>query len=193
MAEAEPEAKKQAPSARKTKTKRAPRTTPKAAEPSGAEKAHEKKHEKEDTAPKAPRRPTLEPAQEAMLRLRRQGQVRRPRFTRQASYRYYRIGREGSWRRPRGLQSKQRRHYGYRSAIVRVGYRGPRSVRGLSPVGFEPVIVRTPGDVAALDAKFQAALIARTVGTRRRLVLEETARSKGVRVLNPLVRETGET
>ena len=39
-----------------------------------------------------------------------------------------------------------------------------------------------------LDVTRDAAVIARTVGTRRRLVLEEEARRLGIRVLNPIVK-----
>jgi large subunit ribosomal protein L32e len=160
-----------------------------AAKPS-AEAAPAKKAEKK--GPKAPRRPTLPPAAATLLRLRDAQDDRRPRFTRQASYRYWRIGRDEAWRRPRGLQSKQRRHYGYRSVVVRIGYRGPRMVRGLTPSGFAPVLIHTARDLEALDPTRQAALIAHGVGTKKRLVLEEAARKRGVHLLNPLVSERGE-
>jgi ribosomal protein L32E len=52
--------------------------------------------------------------------------------------------------------------------------------------------VRTPSEIEALDAQREAAVVARAVGTRRRLALEEVARRKGLRVLNPLVREERE-
>lgn len=136
---------------------------------------------------RAPKRAELPEDLRALLRTRRTLDRRRPVFGRQAANRYWRIGRDGAWRRPRGLQSKQRRHYGYRPRIVRIGYRSPARVRGLVPSGFRPVLVRTPGDLEGIDAKTQAAIIARTVGTRRRLVLEEEARRLGIRVLNPIV------
>ena len=141
---------------------------------------------KADAGPKSPRRPTLPAATARLLAVRDVEDERRPRFTRQASYRYWRIGRDGAWRRPRGQQSKQRRHYGYRSTVVSIGFRSPRGVRGLTPTGFRPVIVRTPEEVERLDREREAAVIGRTVGTRRRLVLEETARKLGVKVLNPI-------
>ncbi|HYB78179.1 MAG TPA: 50S ribosomal protein L32e [Thermoplasmata archaeon] len=141
---------------------------------------------------RAPRRATLAPADRALLRERDNLDARRPRFGRQARYRYYRIGRDMSWRRPRGLQSKQRRHYGYRPRIVRVGYRSPARVRGLVPSGFRPIVVRTDRDLERIDAKVEAAVIARTIGTRRRLVLEEAARKLGIRVLNPIVKSEEE-
>jgi large subunit ribosomal protein L32e len=142
----------------------------------------------EAPAPKAPRRATLGAELQVLLRTRAFLDDKRPRFVRQAAHRYGRIGRDDSWRRPRGLQSKQRRHYGYRSQIVRVGYRTPAAVRGLVPSGFRPVLVRTRDELDGLEPARDAAVIARTVGTRRRLVLEEEARRLGIHVLNPVVK-----
>lgn len=173
----------------------APRPAKPRAEKAAAERAPAKaaaKPEKKATTAKAPRRPTLEPETKRLLAVRDTLDEARPRFTRQASYRYHRIGRWENWRRPRGQQSKQRRHYKYRSQIVRIGYRSPAATRGLTPSGFRPILVRTIADIARLDPIAEAAIIARTVGTKRRLVLEESARQKGVHVLNPIVTERGE-
>ncbi len=158
-----------------------------AEEPKAAEDAEERPAE-----PRAPKRATIPDGSARLLALRGALDRRRPIFGRQAAHRYYRIGRDGAWRRPRGLQSKQRRHYGYRPRIVRVGYRSPARVRGLVPSGFEPVLVRTTRDLDGIDAKTQAAIIARTIGTRRRLVLEEAARRLGIHVLNPIVKSESE-
>jgi large subunit ribosomal protein L32e len=141
-----------------------------------------------DEEVRAPRRAKLDDRTRGLLMVRRSLDQRRPIFGRQAANRYFRIGRDGAWRRPRGLQSKQRRHYGYRAKIVRVGYRSPARVRGLVPSGFEPVLVRNRADLEGVDAATQAAIIARTVGTRRRLVLEEEAQKLGIHVLNPIVK-----
>ena len=145
-----------------------------------------------EEGPRAPRRPTLDPELQRLMNVRDALSLRRPRFVRQAAHRYERIGRWGSWRSPRGLQSKQRRHYGYRSRVVSIGYGSPAETRGLTPTGFKPVLVRTPDEIAALDIAREAAVIARTVGTRRRLVLEEAARKRGVKVLNPIVTDRRE-
>ncbi|HTW40283.1 MAG TPA: 50S ribosomal protein L32e [Thermoplasmata archaeon] len=145
-----------------------------------------------DDEPPAPRRAGLSDDRRRLLSLRRALDKKRPIFGRQAANRYWRIGRDESWRRPRGLQSKQRRHYGYRTQIVSIGYRSPAKVRGLVPSGFRPILVRTPDDLEHLDAKTEAAIIARTVGTRRRLTLEEAARKLGVHVLNPIVKSERE-
>jgi large subunit ribosomal protein L32e len=142
---------------------------------------------------RAPKRGALSPDRTRLLALRRTQDTRRPVFGRQAANRYWRIGRDGAWRRPRGLQSKQRRHYGYRSQIVSIGYRSPAAVRGLAPNGFRPMIVHTTAELDALDPAREAAVIARTIGTRRRLTLEDTARRKGIHVLNPIVTSERET
>ncbi|MGI0129564.1 MAG: 50S ribosomal protein L32e [Thermoplasmata archaeon] len=142
--------------------------------------------------PRAPRRASLSADRRRLLTLRRRLDQKRPIFGRQAANRYWRIGRDGAWRRPRGLQSKQRRHYGYRTQIVSIGYRSPAAVRGLVPSGFRPVIVHTPKELERVDPRTEAAIIARTVGTRRRLTLEETARTLGIHVLNPIVKSERE-
>ncbi|MGA8302568.1 MAG: 50S ribosomal protein L32e [Thermoplasmata archaeon] len=171
----------------KARRKATPKATPKTA--SSAPKAPAKT-EKEEV--RAPKRATLTANRRRLLTLRRAIDRRRPIFGRQAANRYWRIGRDGAWRRPRGLQSKQRRHYGYRAEIVSIGYRSPAAVRGLVPSGFRPVIVHTTKQIEGIDARTEAAIIARTVGTRRRLTLEETARKLGVHVLNPIVKSEQE-
>ncbi|HTT15077.1 MAG TPA: 50S ribosomal protein L32e [Thermoplasmata archaeon] len=175
-----------APRRRRGRTAKAEETKPATPEPPA------KPASGDDEGPRVPKRAQLSEPAAKLLHLRRVLDTRRPIFGRQAANRYYRIGRDGAWRRPRGLQSKQRRHYGYRTQIVSIGYRSPARVRGLVPSGFRPVIVRTEGELDGLDAKTQAAVIARTVGTRRRLALEEAARKLGIRVLNPIVKTESE-
>jgi large subunit ribosomal protein L32e len=173
------------PAAATPKRARAPAKGTKAAP---AKPAEPEAPAKADAAPRAPKRATLTPALRTLLAARDVIDDRRPVFGRQAANRYFRIGRDGAWRRPRGLQSKQRRHYGYRPKIVRIGYRSPAAVRGRVPSGFVPILVHNRGELDGLDATRDAAIIARTVGTRRRLVLEEEARRLGIHVLNPIVK-----
>jgi large subunit ribosomal protein L32e len=163
-----------------------------AAKPAAAPTDDAPKKKKSEAKP-APRRPTLDPETARLLHVRDDLSSRRPLFVRTASHRYFRIGRWNSWRRPKGLQSKQRRHYGYRSRIVRVGYGSPKATRGLTPTGFRPVVVRTDDEITHIDPVREAVVIARTVGTRRRLVLEEACRKLGIHILNPIVKEREES
>ncbi|MCI4334399.1 MAG: 50S ribosomal protein L32e [Thermoplasmata archaeon] len=200
MAESPPEPKAEpavpeapSPEAAEPATKETGESAPTPKKSDGRERKAPRRPARKAAKLKAPRRPTLDPALRRLLTIRRQGVRRRPKFVRTASHRYWRIGRWESWRKPKGQQSKQRRHYGYRPTIVSIGFGSPRRTRGLTPSGFRPCLVRTPAEVDRLDAAREAALIARTVGTRQRLVLEERARERGVHVLNPLLHDREET
>ncbi|MGC2289621.1 MAG: 50S ribosomal protein L32e [Thermoplasmata archaeon] len=167
-------------------------TARKASAPATAEEAPKPKAKAPKEIP-PPRRPQLSPEIARLLTYRRGQDAHRPLFVRQAAHRYWRIGRDGAWRKPRGLQSKQRRHYGYRPTVVSIGFRSPRLVRGRTPTGFRPIVVHTVDEIGRIDPAHDAAIIARTVGTQKRLVLEEAARKRGVHVLNPITKENRET
>ena len=107
---------------------------------------------------------------------------KRPAFKRQNWFRYKRLG--DKWRRPRGIHSKMRRHFKYRIPVVRVGFRGPASVRGLHPSGFEEVLVNNPKEVDNVDAKTHAIRIASTVGDKKREMIVTKADELGIRVFN---------
>ena len=177
------------PAATETSAPPARRRSKAAPPPTEAEAKPAPAPAKKSDAKPAPRRPTLDAETKRLLHVRDDLSGRRPKFVRTASNRYWRIGRWNSWRRPRGLQSKQRRHYGYRPQVVRIGYGSPKATRNRTPSGFIPIIVRTDTDLRAIDAAHEAAVIARTVGTRRRLSLEETCRKLGIHVLNPIVKD----
>ncbi len=168
-----------------------PKAPPRRRTPAPRKEEASEPPKKTETA-QVPRRAELSPERRALLGLRRSRKARRPRFVRQQSHRYLRIRRRGSWRAPRGVQSKQRRHYGYRPTVVSIGFGSPRAVRGLTPAGFVPVRVENARHLGEIDPKRQAAVIAHGVGVRKRLVLEELARQRGVRVLNPILQEERE-
>ena len=84
-------------------------------------------------------KPVLTKEQKTDLSKRNRMSHKRPNFRRQNWFRYKRLGQK--WRRPRGIHSKMRRHFKYRIPVVQAGFRGPASVRGLHPSGFEEVLV----------------------------------------------------
>ncbi|MBQ2485891.1 MAG: 50S ribosomal protein L32e [Candidatus Methanomethylophilus sp.] len=110
---------------------------------------------------------------------------RRPAFKRQEWFRYSKLGE--SWRRPKGIHSKMKRNLKRRPPVVDIGFRGPAEVRGLHPSGFEEVMVYNVEGLEGIDPKSQAVRIGGTVGTKKRIVIQERADELGIRVLNRMV------
>jgi large subunit ribosomal protein L32e len=74
-----------------------------------------------------------------------------------------------------------------RPPVVLIGYRGPVIARDLHPSGFEEKLVFTTDDLDGIDAKRQAVRIGGTVGTKKRILIEDRAEELGIRVLNRMV------
>ena len=127
-------------------------------------------------------KPELSNETERNLKQRGAKNKSRPEFKRQNWFRYKRLG--TSWRRARGIHSKLRRGFKYRPTKVKIGFRGPKSVRGLHPSGFEEVLIQNINDLESLDVKKHAARIASGVGSRKREMIIEKANEMGLRILN---------
>ena len=127
-------------------------------------------------------KPELDATTAAQLRKRAEIAGRRPAFKRQEWFRYAKLGEK--WRRPKGIHSKMREGLKRRPPLVRVGYRGPKDVRGLHPSGFEEVLVHNVAQLEVLDPKTQAARVGGTVGTKKRIDIEDRADELGIRILN---------
>lgn len=108
---------------------------------------------------------------------------RAPKFRRQEWFRFTKLGEK--WRKPRGSDSKMRLGIRGKSALVSIGYRSPRSVRGIHPSGLFEILVHGPRDLEGLDAGKQAIRIASGVGGRKREKILARAKELGIRVLNP--------
>ena len=110
---------------------------------------------------------------------------RRPAFKRQEWFRYSKLGEK--WRKPKGIHSKMKRCLKRRPPMVDIGYRGPKSVRNLHPSGFEEVLIYNVEGLEGIDPKKQAVRIGGTVGTKKRIAIEDRADELGIRVLNRMV------
>jgi large subunit ribosomal protein L32e len=107
---------------------------------------------------------------------------RMPKFERQEAHVKARLSRSG-WRKPRGFQSKMRlQRKGY-NAIVKVGYRTPRVLRGRLENGLLEIAVISPSDLKNIQ-KDQIALISRTLGNRKRLEVLKEAKKLKQRISN---------
>ena len=84
------------------------------------------------------------------------------------------------WRKPRGEDMQQRRDDG---AVVDVGYRGPRAIRGVHPSGYREVMVFTRKDLEMIKP-MHAARISGTIGRKKKIELIKFANEKKIPVLN---------
>ncbi|RME52817.1 50S ribosomal protein L32e [Candidatus Woesearchaeota archaeon] len=116
------------------------------------------------------------------LEERRARKAKKPVFRRQDAHKKAKLS--SAWRKPRGLQSKVRlKKKGYVRS-PESGWRSPVAVRGLSREGLLPVLVSTEKMLLALDPKTEGAVVAASVGDRKRKKLLSLAEEKGIRVLN---------
>jgi len=145
-------------------------------------KPEKKKETGKKTEFRKKKKPELSDELKKYLPIRKEIKDRTPNFYREEWFRYKRLGK--SWRRPDGITSKMRRNYKYRPSKVRVGFRGPKKVRGLHPSGFEEIRICTVSDLENIDPKTQAVRISSGVGMRKRLQIQEKAKELDVRVLN---------
>ncbi len=118
-----------------------------------------------------------------LLELRKEIAKRRPEFVRQESWRYKRV--KPNWRRPRGIDSKMRMEVKGWPKRVKVGYRGPKKVRGLHPSGYKEVLIHNPKELEGINPEVEAIRIAHTVGAKKRKEILEKAKELGIKVLNP--------
>ena len=134
----------------------------------------------EDYKPR--QKPVLDKQTKKDLSKRNRMSHKRPSFKRQNWFRYKRLGEK--WRRPRGIHSKMRRHFKYRIPVAQVGFRGPASVRGLHPSGFEEVLVHNTKEVENINPETQAVRISSTVGDKKRELIVKKADELKIRVFN---------
>ncbi|VUT23514.1 MAG: 50S ribosomal protein L32e [Candidatus Methanolliviera sp. GoM_oil] len=120
--------------------------------------------------------------EQRLLGVRSTQKHKKPRFSRYGSKYKKRV--KEAWRRPRGRQNKQRRGKVSKPAAVKVGYGSPALVRGLHPSGREDTLVRNIKELEKVDPEKQVARIARTVGRKKRLEIEERAEEIGIKIIN---------
>ena len=118
-----------------------------------------------------------------LLRLRAEMNRRRPKFIRMNSWYLARL--DDSWRSPRrSLDNKIRLEKKGFPPRVKIGYRGPKAVRGLHPSGKLEVLIHNPQELEGLDPQYHVVRIAATVGARKRGEIIKKASELGLKVVN---------
>jgi large subunit ribosomal protein L32e len=117
-----------------------------------------------------------------LLEMRRLKKQKTPDFQRQESWRYSRI--HEPWRKPKGVDSHMRLSIKGWPALVKIGYRVPKMVRGLHPSGYRDVLVHNLAELETLSKDTDAARLASSVGLKKRIEIAKRAKELGIRVLN---------
>ncbi len=119
-----------------------------------------------------------------LLNHRRRQKARKPDFRRTEAHKKLKL-RGKSWRKPRGRHNKFRERVGGKKIVVS-GYGTPRKIRGLHPSGYWEILIHNPTELESVNSAEQAVRIASNVGVRKRLEIEEKAKEKGLKILNPV-------
>ena len=107
---------------------------------------------------------------------------KKPQFKAQDAHKHKKI--KQRWRKPKGLQSKMRlAKKGYNKTISH-GWRSPNDVRGTNPQGLYPVVVYNAREISIIDAKTHAVIIASSVSTKNKLMIQSKAKEQGIIVMN---------
>lgn len=174
------------PQEKKSPIKEIPKEIKKEEKPQVTKKDDEKPAEKEDSEEEkgyvVKKKPVLDDEIKKSLIIRKQIKKRTPEFLREEWFRYKKLAK--NWRRPDGITSSMRINKKYRPSKVRVGFRGPKKVRGIHPSGFEEIMVYNVSDLEKINPKTQAARIGSSVGTKKRFDIEKKAKELDIRLLN---------
>ncbi len=147
------------------------------------EEGEERVEEEEKEIKYKPPKPSLSREEAKLLKIRNKMNSYRPRFIRMNSWYLKRL--EDVWRSPnRSLDNKIRLEKKGYPARVKVGYRGPKAVRGMHPSGFREVLVYNASQLEGLDPSKYAIRISSTVGRRKRGEIIKKAMELGLRILN---------
>lgn len=117
----------------------------------------------------------------AMLQIRKRQKKKKPRFIQEESWRYKRI--RAVWRRPKGIDSAMRFKRKSRPKSVEVGYRSPKKIRGFHPSGFREVLVHNLGELEKINSE-SVIRVSSTVGLRKKILIVEKAKERGLKILN---------
>ena len=130
------------------------------------------------------------PINKDKIELREKVSKNRPDFIRPESWRYKRL--ETTWRKPKGVDNHQRKQKSRgRPGLVKVGYGGPKEVRGLHPSGCTDNLVYNLQDLEKLNPKTDGVRIGHSVGTKKRKEIIAKAVESKFKIFNARVMASG--
>jgi len=88
-----------------------------------------------------------------------------------------------SWRKPHGIDNKQRQKLKWAGAVVKVGFRSPKSQRHLHPQGMPEALVHNLRELEAATKEVVVRLSA-TLSKRSKAAFRKNAEQRGVKVVN---------
>ncbi|RLG51400.1 MAG: 50S ribosomal protein L32e [Thermoproteota archaeon] len=119
---------------------------------------------------------------------------KKPNFTNLAAAKFKRV--RDRWKRPRGIDNPHRKALSGRPALVKIGYRTMKAIRGLHPSGRIPVVVHSLSELEKIKDNLDKhiVVIGRTVGLKKKLEIYQKAEEMGALIANPPreVAEVGE-
>ena len=106
---------------------------------------------------------------------------RKPTYKRVQSNQFAKF-RDTKWRKPKGMGNKDRRNRKGHVGMLKIGYGSPAKVRGLDKNGLREVLVYNITDLTKVDVKTDIAVIAATVGGKKRVDILTEAKAKKILV-----------
>ncbi len=88
-----------------------------------------------------------------------------------------------SWRKPHGIDSKQRQKLKWAGAVVKIGYRSPKSQRHLHPQGKPEVLVHNMKELEK-STKDVVVRLAATLSGKTKMLMRKKAETMGLHVVN---------
>jgi large subunit ribosomal protein L32e len=118
---------------------------------------------------------------DTLLKIRKSMKVKKPTFNKQSSHKKTRLKKK--WRKPRGSDSKIRvNKKGYQRKI-KIGYKGPSQVRGLTRTGLKIVLVKNMNCLNNINKETDIVCISK-LGTRKKLAIINECVNKNLQIYN---------
>lgn len=117
-----------------------------------------------------------------LLRVRNAAKKKMPTQLRDNWFKKKRLGIK--WRAPHGIHSKRREGERHHGMWPETGFRSPLEVRGKTRDGFNEVRVFNPDGLVKVNPKTDVAVIASTVGRKKRLQIMKAAEDRKITIAN---------